>query len=457
MRVLLIYPNSSKEIIGWGDFGAIAEPLALEYVGTGVQMDGHDVQILDLRLHPDVLDLTLLDYGPDVVGLTGYSMHVLRDLAICRRVKELLPTCKTVVGGHHATLLPGDFLEPPVDYVVEGEGVFPFRRILERLGAKQPTLGIPGVWSRANGVFEYGGPPAHFDIDRMPVSDRSLTAQDRASYFIDWMRPIALVRTTVGCPYRCSFCSLWQIMDGRYHKRNIASVVEELLAINERYIFLVDDEPFVDPRRMQALAAAIGDARIEKEYFAYCRIDSFLRDRELMRRWREIGLRRLFIGVETIFDHELQDYNKRLKRGEIIEAYRVARELDIDLFSGFIISPEYTAAEFEALVTFIEEHKVEYPSFTILTPIPGTECGASFDHVLEKQPNGRPNWNYFDLQHPVTRTRLPRDEFMQHYRDLYRVFAPRYLRFMLPDHPMFTASLLKGLRLAREDAANRGA
>jgi hypothetical protein len=80
MRVLLVYPNAKKEIIGWGDMGAIAEPIALEYVGAGARQDGHDVRLLDLRLHPDDLEKILEEFRPEVVGVTGYSMHVLRAL-----------------------------------------------------------------------------------------------------------------------------------------------------------------------------------------------------------------------------------------------------------------------------------------------------------------------------------------------------------------------------------------
>jgi radical SAM superfamily enzyme YgiQ (UPF0313 family) len=86
-------------------------------------------------------------YQPDIVGVTGYSMHVLRNLAICSRVKELCPGCKTVVGGHHATLLPEDFFEPQIDFVVVGEGAAPFRSILAAQQGKSQALSIPGVWA----------------------------------------------------------------------------------------------------------------------------------------------------------------------------------------------------------------------------------------------------------------------------------------------------------------------
>ena len=426
MRVLLIYPSVGQELIGYGDLGAIAEPLALEYLGAGARLDSHDVRILDLRLHRDHLDSTLTTYQPDVVGVTGYSMHVLRALSICRRAKALCPECRTVAGGHHATLMPEDFFDPDVDFVVCGEGVGPFRAILSRLDRHEPVRDLPGVWSRVDGTFVSGGAPQPFAIDDIPRPDRSLTAPDRESYFIDWMRPIALVRTSVGCPYRCSFCSLWKIMDGRYYMREIEGVVQEIASLREHFVFLVDDEAFINVRRMTDLARALQAAGVRKEYFAYCRIDTLLRHREMLELWHEIGLRRLFIGIEATSDQELRDYNKRIAVAQVERGLALAKEIGIAVFAGFVVSPDHTEADFKRLERFIRHNKIEYPSFTVLTPIPGTAALASFDHVRERQANNRPNWDLFDLQHVVTDTRLPKEEFERHYKGLYRVFSGKY-------------------------------
>jgi radical SAM superfamily enzyme YgiQ (UPF0313 family) len=425
MKVLLIYPNARKELIGYGDLGAIAEPLALEYLASGAKLDSHQVQILDLRLHQDDLEPTLLSFNPDIIGVTGYSMHVLRILNLCRRAKELLPRCVTVVGGHHATLLPADFFEPEVDFVVVGEGVRPFRELLKNLagGEKQP---VQGVWTRVNGEFSFAGDQPPLQIDDIPLPDRTIAVADRNSYFIDWMKPIALLRTTVGCPYRCSFCSLWKIMDGRYYRREVSRVVEELATVKEECVFLVDDEPFVNGPRMLMLAKGIKDAQIKKRYFAYCRIDTLLREREMMTAWREIGLERLFIGIEAISRHELDDYNKRLNVAQIVDGLKAAKQYGIEVFAGFIVNTNYTEREFKQLVRFIEHNKISYPSFTVLTPLPGTAALANFEQVNEMQPNGRPKWELFDLQHPVTATALPKEVFQQHYKNLYRVFSGQY-------------------------------
>lgn len=426
MKVLLIYPTALKELIGWGDVGAVAEPLALEYLAAGAREGGHDVRLLDLRLHPDDLDLQIDEYQPDLVGVTGYSMHVLRALKICARVKERRPACRTIVGGHHATLMPEDFLEPQVDFVCSGEGVRPFQALLRHLEGGGDVPAIPGIWARADGAWRFGGEQGPLTIDDLPFPDRTLLPEDRPHYFIDWMKPIALLRTTVGCPFRCSFCSLWKIMDGRYYVRETRRVVDELEQIPEECVFMVDDEAFIDGRRMHELALAIRDAGVKKRFFAYCRIDSLLRQPELMTLWHEVGMERLFIGIEGISSREMQDYNKRLKLSQVEEGLQLAERIGIRVFAQFIVNPEYTRDDFKRLVRFIEHNRIEYPSFTILTPIPGTEAMNGFDHILEKQPNGRPNWDLFDLQHVVVRTRLPREVFEGEYRDLQKVFGGRY-------------------------------
>jgi radical SAM superfamily enzyme YgiQ (UPF0313 family) len=425
MRILLIWPLALTEQDWGADLGAVSEPLALEYLAAAATVDSHDVRILDLRLHPDDLDTVLADYRPDLVGVTAYSMHVRSALAICRRVRELLPGARTVVGGHHATFLPEDFFRDEIDYVVCGEGVGPFQILLDRLEQGDEVDTIPGLWSRVAGVFTLGGPQAPFDVDALPVPDRSVTAADRHLYFIDWMRPVALLRTTVGCPFRCSFCSLWQLMGGRYYMRNIDAVVAELATIREDFVFLVDDEAFIHGPRMTKLAEAIAAAGIRKRLFAYCRIDSLLRNRQVLAAWKEIGLERVFVGIDAITEKDLDEYRKKVKIAQVEEGLRVAEELGIEIFAQFVVNTDYRQRDFHRLARFVEHHRIRFPTFTVLTPLPGTELLASFDHVVERQQDGRPNWDLFDCQHAVTATRLPPEEFHSAYRNLYQLFRGR--------------------------------
>jgi radical SAM superfamily enzyme YgiQ (UPF0313 family) len=159
-----------------------------------------------------------------------------------------------------------------------------------------------------------------------------------------------------------------------------------------------------------------------------------------MAAWREVGLERLFIGIEAVTADELNEYNKRLQVAQIEEGLRSAARLGISVFGGFIVNTNYTKRSFKHLVRFIEHNRVDYPSFTVLTPLPGTVALNNFDAVIERQPNGRPNWELFDLQHAVTKTALPKEEFEEEYRGLYRVFGGVYSPHR-PVESAITASL----------------
>lgn len=439
MKVLLIWPNSRNEVLGWGDLGAIAEPLALEYLAAGAMLDGHEARILDLRLHSDELDATLATFAPDVVGVTAFSMHARSALALCRRVKELRPACRTVVGGHHASFLPDDFFDPGVDFVVRGEGVRPLRALLASLEAGGAGEKIPAVYAYRDGEWLDGGAPLPFSLDGLPLPDRTATTDDRHRYFIDWMRPVALVRTTVGCPYRCSFCSLWVIMDGRYYKRGIDAVVEEIADLREEFVFLVDDEAFVDGRRMLELARRLRARGVHKRFFAYTRVDTIVRETDALAAWRDVGLERLFVGIDAISSKDLTEYNKRLSVAAVEAALRTARELGLDVFAQFVVNTDYTRRDFNRLARFIEHHDIRYPSFTVLTPLPGTAL-LDFERIVHRQPNGRPDWDLFDCQNAVTATTLPPDEFRSEYRNLYRVFKGAYTQYREHSHIMDSAA-----------------
>ena len=114
---------------------------------------------------------------------------------------------------------------------------------------------------------------------------------------------------------------------------------------------------------------------------------------------------------------------------QIEAGLKAAQEIGIEVFAQFVVNTDYAKSDFKQLVRFIEHHKIRYPSFTVLTPIPGTAMLENFDSVLERQTNGRPNWDLFDCQNAVTKTRLPKEEFRREYRNLYRVFKGSYAQY----------------------------
>jgi radical SAM superfamily enzyme YgiQ (UPF0313 family) len=442
LKILLIEPAKGPLTIG-GDDVFLYEPLALEYVAAGVAKE-HEVKILDLRLEKNLPDV-LTEFCPDVVGITAYTVHVNLVRRLFEQIRRWNPQVLTVVGGHHATVVPEDFLCPSIDLVVIGEGVFAFKEIITRFERGERFDGLPGVaLAQGDRLVRTEGQVA-VDLDAFPFPDRGLTAKYRKQYYSEWMKPLASIRTSKGCPYRCNFCALWKIAGGRYLRRNPERVVEELATIDEKYVFFADDESLVDASRMKTLARLIKASGLNKRFFLYGRSDTIARNPDLLEVWREIGLERVFVGLEFFKDEDLQYISKGTTLSDNEHAVQILHDLDIDIYASFILRPEFDRADFAALRQYCRQLDLSFASFAVLTPLPGTDL---YDEVRGQLITH--NYEYFDFNHTLLPTTLSLKEFYREYYRLYRAgIAFSKQLSVLSKYPLkdIPPTLIKGYRV----------
>ncbi len=422
MKVMLIQPPSSTEYM---DNVYMYEPLGLEYLGAGLKEDGHEVLLLDARLEPDYKQV-FASYQPDIVGLTGFTNHLNIVRNIAAQFKNVNPAAYIVVGGHHATVKPEDYNTQDIDLVVLGEGVFTLREVLEARQKGLPLENIPGL-AIPGKEMKFTPKRPYTDLDALPFPDRSLTASYRKEYFSDWMKPIASIRTSLGCFGRCNFCALWSITDGKYLQRKPEKIVEELKTIPEEIVFFCDDESMCDTRRMDQLADLIQAAGIKKKYFLYGRVDTIVKHPELFAKWKKIGLIQVFVGFESFSDEKLQSLNKNITIAQQEQAVKILNDLNIDIYASFVVEPSFTHLDFEQLITYVRKLKISYPALSILTPLPGTALyEQTKDRLLTNDPK------FFDFMHTVLPTTLPLKEFYSEYAQALMKATPilRYMKFI---------------------------
>ncbi len=411
MKILLIQPAKAQKTIG-GEDVFIYEPLALEYLASGVK-DDHEVRILDMRIDKD-LDSEMQKFRPDVVGITAYTVHVNTVKNLVNKIKSIDPDIFTVVGGHHATVAPLDFFTPDIDLVVMGEGVFVFREIISRLVSKRPFDGIAGI-AYLKGKERVMIPPEPVtDLDIFPFPSRELTEKYRKHYFSEWMRPLASIRTSKGCPNRCNFCALWKLTGGKYLKRKPENIVRELSQIKEKYVFFADDESLVDAGRMKILAGLIKEAGIKKRYFLYGRSDTIVKNPELIKIWKDIGLERVFVGLEFFRDEDLKYINKGSTVENNIEAVKILQSNDIEIYASFIVRPDFSEEDFKEFIKYCRGLELSFPSFSVLTPLPGTDFYEEVKGSLITT-----DYDLFDFIHTELPTKLPLKEFFKNLNSLY--------------------------------------
>jgi len=412
MKVILIYPDTSEKSVIPKKLINI-EPLGLEYLAGTIPE--HQVKILDMKMEND-WQKEIKKFQPDVAGISGTVVHSCRMLEVLKKVKELNQKTLTVVGGTHATLMPQDFNKPCVDVIVLGHRVSSFKQILQNFEQKKSFAEVQGVaLPKGDKLFFTPVKKPLTSLDHLPMPRRDLTGKYRKGYFHLVWKPTALIVTSVGCTYKCNFCPCPVLTQRRFLKRSPELVLEELSHIKEEYIYAGDDNFFYDYHHALRIYQLIKAAGIKKQYYVLSRVDQIIRHPDIVEKWAEIGLKKVFLGLESFNDQELKSLNKRCSVEKNNRAIEILHKNNVDPLGAFIIQPYYKKEDFNSILRYMDEMKIYYHEFTILTPFPGTE----FYDKVKDQMIFRDN-RLLDLTHSTLPTELSLEEFYRLYSRLYR-------------------------------------
>jgi len=411
MKILLVQPNASETIVGFGSM-AQTEPLALEIIAASVPE--HEVKILDLRFDPS-LDSTISSFGPRLVGVSGYTPDVPMMLDICQRVKSQDRDIMTVVGGYHATLCPQDFDRDFVDAIVMGEGETTFRELADAVERGRDLGEIEGIAYRESGK-QVTNPQREMatSLNSLPLPSRHLVDHYREQYHLHFWESPYSIETSRGCPYRCYFCAVWRFHRGKCRFRSPELALEDVRRARSRNILFVDDNFLQDVRRAERMYELIRAEGMENEYWIQARSDSIVKRPDLIEKWASIGLKTVLIGLEKASDEELTSIDKRTSVKTNERAMEIMRENGVDIWGAFIVDPQWTRSDFDALIDYVLRMEITIPQFTVLTPIPGT---AFFQEKHEEITTH--NYQVFDFLHSVLPTKLPIEEFYSNMARLY--------------------------------------
>ena len=420
MRVTLIQPPQGSR------FGftkvLMVEPLGLECVGAGLELHDHDVHLIDLRLdRGSAMEMHLRASRPGAVGIScGFTSDVYSSLKTAKHVKELLPETTVFVGGHHASLIPGDLLFPgsPVDAVVIGEGESTGAELADAIECGDDPASVAGVMTQENIRNGFQSRPFAVDLDELPLPARGLSQRYRRRYHHGFAVPSACVETSRGCPFDCNFCSVWVFYQRRARRRSPERIVEDLEGVRrlgEGHAFFTDDIAFLDYQAYENLGEQIRAAKLNMRYACETRADLVVKYRDLFSLWKEIGMSTIFLGVEKIDDEGLVSIRKRTKGGANtnIEAIEILRQAGITPMTAMIVDPAWGEEDFDRLEAFIKELKLPNPTFTILTPLPGTELWATAKSDVITH-----DYSYYDVTHLTLAAKLGEKRFYERFARL---------------------------------------
>ena len=416
---LLIHPEISRTKYNF--VGVIEnECLELEYISTIIKDNGYEVNIYDGQVEKESVQSRIRKLNPDVVYVCGRTRQENFMLEYCEEAKKFNKDIITIIGGLHAQLSYERMYRDYVDYILTTFDVFKILDIVD-YSINKLDLDLKSVdgicFKKDNKWIANEAKP--FDIKRLPLPDRSYFYAHPNNYRYLELEHSAWIRTAYCCPYRCNFCQRNRMNCGKYVCRDIEDVVNEIKDIKSDNIYIVDDDFLFDIERLNRFISLIKENKINKKYICYGRADFIAENEDIMKNLKEIGLYYVLVGLESINDNELSEYNKKSDVNKNIKSIEICHKYGINLMGMFILGLDFETKDFKSLYKWIKKHKLRHVATSIFTPEFGIETYDMYkDRLITDNPS---HWDYLHLVAKPTRMSVKR-YYLNYYILLIKLF-----------------------------------
>jgi anaerobic magnesium-protoporphyrin IX monomethyl ester cyclase len=356
-------------------------PLQLLHVASALRSAGYRPGIFDMRLH----DYHGLDIGePVFVGITAMSGPQIRyGLEFARWVRAARPHLPIVWGGVHPTLLPEQTAaDANVDVVVRGEAELVVGPLADALAAGAPLDGVSGLTYKSGGAVVSTPDADLIDLDAIPLElpyhllelDRYPTLQAGRVH----------MQTSRGCPSRCGFCYNSGFNKQKWRGKSPQRVVDEMEHLLRRFpqvkiIDPVDDNLFVNRKRVENICTGILERGIRVSWRANCRFDYLARyDQAFLGLVERAGCMELDFGGESGSPRMQEFVCKDVTAAEILTSVENLRKWapSIDPFVSWLSGlPGETYADMEQTFDLMDamgraNPRTQHYGIFLYTPFP---------------------------------------------------------------------------------------
>lgn len=457
--VVLVNPGSRQAVYQSlaNEFSAIEPPSLAGLFATYVRNKGLTVAIVDAPAHnlsPDqVAEHILSRYRPTLVVMVVYGFQPSASTQnmpaageTCRALKARDADLRIMMTGTHPAALPERTMrEEAIDFVCDREGPETILLTAKALktGAKR-FPDVPSLWYRASDVI-LSNPPAPLmeDLDaEMPGVAWDLLPMDkyRAHNWhcfddIHARQPYASMHTSLGCPYKCSFCCInAPFGKSSYRMWSPDVVIREIDLLVTKYG--VKNIKFVDEMFVLNRAHVLGicDRIIERGYdlniWAYARVDS-IKD-EFLGKLRRAGFRWLALGIESGSRHVRDGVEKgRFGSTDILKVVRDIQAAGIHVIGNYIFGlPDDTRESMRDTLDLAIEANCEFANFYCAMAYPGSKLYAAAARNGWELPASWIGYSQHSYETMPLRTETLRAAEVLRFRDeAFRTYFtnPRYL------------------------------
>ncbi|MAG48074.1 hypothetical protein CL617_05710 [archaeon] len=394
--------------------------VGLRYLASVSEKHGIDVDIYD-PLRPEQ-EINVDDYS--MIGFYIHHLNISESLKKADDLKKELRSPFIIFGGHHASATANELIEDypfTIDSVCVGEGEDVINDISKKIVSS-------GDLSEYKGVLF---PKKYWNLEEIPFPEMPENSL------------IGRINTSRGCPYNCHFCTTPAIRklgnEPLFRFRSPESVFEEMekYAIQGARQIRINDDIYIQKskkthKRSLDISRRLLEKRVKIEYKAEFRVDAFDIDQaDELKYLRESGLTEVFLGIESGSDVILAEYNKGLKKEQILRRLKMFDDIGIVVNAGNILaSPDSSIEDICDSIEGFREFGLAYLFFRRVKfrahVFPGTELERKLlsEGRLENKPR------YFDRKYKFLESRI---------EDVVELFEEKMPDFLERRGEFFTA------------------
>ncbi|MHC4625751.1 MAG: B12-binding domain-containing radical SAM protein [Planctomycetota bacterium] len=414
MRVLLLNPPEVDEIKATKSAHARNNlvTLGLLYLASHLRSD-HDVKVVDMSLLeqtaselPGIMD----GFKPDIIGITSVITLWGTVLDLVHTAKRHAPDVVTVVGGANVSKYPAETLShKDIDYIVVGIGQKPMLELCNRLEKRERDFDIENCYGQGRDYPSFTTVYSEeYHIDNFPFPDRLATPYDRYYASISPENPTTSMITSMGCPYKCAYCS--SRIEQAFQLRKETMVVDEMAEIEQigiRSILFQDDLFTIKLSRVKNVCEDIIRRGIRLNWSVKSRIDSIRP--EMLDVMQRAGCSNIHFGIESGNDSTLRRMKKGYDVKKVRESIKMVKASGLQCTGNFMLAyPGEEEKDVLNTIEFAAELDLNMTHFGITYAMPMTEL--FYEGVRAGRHSGNDPWSEF--------TRNP-----DKGEDLFRIYA----------------------------------
>ncbi len=447
MKILLINPPNINHISSVLP-EAVEEkrgynpPLGLLYLAGYIQKCSPktEIKIIDClaeELNYQQLEQKIIEFSPDVAGITTMSFTIIDGMETARLIKKINPKTKVVMGGPHVNIYGQETLNlGSVDFIVLGEGEKIFYDLVMNIDDENKLKQIAGLFffDKNKNLVHTGLPGLIENLDEIPLPARNLINNNNYSSVLGTNKLVTTMMTSRGCPYRCIFCDrphLGKIFRAR-SADNVIAEIKDSMKYGIREFLMYDDTFTIDRKRVIDICDKIINQKLDIIWDIRARVNTV--DEELLKKLKESGCARIHYGVESGTSKILKVLNKGITLEEVEKAFALTKKAGIETLGYFMIgSPTETREDILQTIEFMKKIDPDYVHITIITPFPATNL---YRMALEEKVIKSDVWREFaknptlDFKPPIWERELGREELSALLKKAYRSFYRR-LKYIL--------------------------